>query len=86
MNCEVWALDRVCAVFNNNAALLRMRQRRLIIRYGALVSSVLTLCGLVFVTANLASLHVVVSRGCLHGKRLPAGRRVLQPVRVTCKR
>jgi hypothetical protein len=27
-----------------------MRQRKLIIRYGALVSSVLTLCGLVFVS------------------------------------
>ena len=50
MNCEVWAWDQVCAVVNNNAALLRMRQRKLIIRYGALVSSVLTLCGLVFVS------------------------------------
>jgi hypothetical protein len=50
MNCEAWAWDRVCAMVNNNAALLRMKQRKLIIRYGALVSSVLTLWGLVFIT------------------------------------
>jgi hypothetical protein len=53
MNQEAWAWEKVCAMTKNNAALLRIRRRQLIIRYGALVSSFLTIFGLVFVGQHL---------------------------------
>jgi hypothetical protein len=55
LRCGIWvrAWERICAVNKSNAALQRIRRRQLIVRYGTLVSSFLTLWGLIFVSHHL---------------------------------